>query len=103
MFVAKDADDNLFEIEGSDLGGSEMIELGAGIGALMGFGAAGEEGANIGYRAGEAVVMENGFGFSLEDMDRIADGIPNNSSGLIMIIEPSWPRTLSNSSLTPTR
>jgi hypothetical protein len=94
MFVAKDDDGNLIEVEGSDLGDAEMIDLGAGIGALMGFGAAGEEGANVGYREGEEAVIENGFGFTYEDMDRIADDIPNNSSALIMIIEHLWAKDL---------
>lgn len=94
MLVSKDEDGNLQEIEGTDLGEAELIDLGAGIGALMGFGAAGEEGANVGWREGEKSVIENGFGFTQDDMDNVADDIPNNSTALIMIIEHLWAKDI---------
>jgi len=94
MFVSKDKKGKLIQVEGTDLGDTELIDLGAGIGALIGFGAAGEEGANIGWREGEEMVAESGIGFTKEDMDRIADDIPKNSSALIMIIEHLWAKNL---------
>ena len=94
MFVLKDKKGKLTQVEGTDLGDAEIVNLGAGIGALMGFGAAGEEGANIGFREGEEMVAERGIGFTQEDMDRIADEIPKNSSALIMIIEHLWAKDL---------
>jgi uncharacterized membrane protein len=94
MFVSKDKKGKLIQVEGTDLGDTELIDLGAGIGALIGFGAAGEEGANIGWREGEEMVAESGIGFTKEDMDRVADDIPKNSSALIMIIEHLWARDL---------
>ena len=94
MLVSKDEDGNIQEIEGTDLGEAELVDLGAGIGALMGFGAAGEEGANVGWREGEKAVIENGFGFTQDDMDNIADAIPDNSTALIMIIEHLWAKDI---------
>ena len=94
MFVSKDKKGKLTQVEGTDLGDVELVDLGAGIGALIGFGAGGEEGANKGYREGEEMVIESGIGFTQEDMDRIADGIPKNSSALIMIIEHLWAKDL---------
>jgi uncharacterized membrane protein len=94
MFVLKDKKGKLTEVEGTDLGDTELVNLGAGIGALMGFGAAGEEGANIGWREGEEMVAESGIGFTKEDMDRVAEDIPKNSSALIMIIEHLWAKDL---------
>ena len=40
------------------------------------------------------MVAESGIGFTKEDMDRIADDIPKNSSALIMIIEHLWAKDL---------
>ena len=94
MFVLKDKKGKLTQVEGTDLGDTELVDLGAGIGALIGFGAAGEEGANEGYRKGEEMVAERGIGFTQKDMDRIAKDIPNNSSALIMIIEHLWAKDL---------
>ena len=45
LFVRKDEDGNIEEIELSDIPREEAVELGAPAGALMGFGAEGEEGA----------------------------------------------------------
>jgi hypothetical protein len=81
-------------VEGTDLGDTELVNLGAGIGALIGFGAGGKEGANKGWREGEEMVAERGIGFTQEDMDRVADEIPKNSSALIMIIEHLWAKDL---------
>jgi uncharacterized membrane protein len=94
MFVLKDKKGKLTQVEGTDLGDTELVELGAGIGALIGFGAGGEEGANKGYREGEEMVAERGIGFTQKDMDRVAKDIPNNSSALIMIIEHLWAKDL---------
>jgi len=41
----------------------------------------------VGWREGERAAIENGIGFTQDDMDRIADEIPDNSTALIMIIE----------------
>jgi uncharacterized membrane protein len=94
MFVSKDKKGKLIQVQGTDLGDTELIDLGAGISALIGFGAAGKEGANIGWREGEEMVAESGIGFTKKDMDRVAKDIPNNSSALIMIIEHLWAKDL---------
>ena len=48
----------------------------------------------MGWREGEKAVIENGFGFTQDDMDNIADDIPNNSTALIMIIEHLWAKDI---------
>ncbi len=94
MFVLKDKNGLIYEVEGSDLGRSEMLELGAGIGALMGLGAGGLEGAEIGAVMGAEAAAEHGIGFTQEDMDQVAKDIPKNSAALIMIVEHLWAKNL---------
>jgi uncharacterized membrane protein len=92
LFVTKDYDGNVVSVEHSDLTGEEFAELGAIAGALVGFGAEGEEGieagAEVGAMAGAAASDEGMF-----DEDQvwyIADAIPEGSSAAIALIEHRW-------------
>ena len=63
LVVYKKDDGSVEQLRRSDLSDDERVELGAIAGALMGFGAAGEEGAEIGAEAGaEAMVDGNVIG-----------------------------------------
>ena len=75
MFVKKDEEGELVVIQASDLDQDEAIEFGAVVGALIGFGAAGEEGAEIGALAG-AEDLADGHAFDEEDVWYLADAIP---------------------------
>ena len=65
------------------------MEFGALAGALVGLGAAGEEGAEEGAVAG-AVAMEDGKAFKDEDVWYVADAIPPGTSAGIALIEHRW-------------
>jgi uncharacterized membrane protein len=74
---------------------AELAELGALAGALMGFGAAGEEGAEVGAAAG----AELGDKDELYDPDEvwyIADAIPPGTTAAIAILEHRWAIPLRN-------
>ena len=63
---------------------------GAVAGALMGFGAAGEEGAELGALVGAEAALEQGSAFDDEDVWYIADAIPAGTSAAIAVIEHRW-------------
>ena len=89
LFVEKDEQGEIAEIEVSDLPPEEMSELGAIAGALLGLGAAGEEGAEAGALAGAAKGEEG----SLLDEERVwylADAIPPGTAAAIALIEHRW-------------
>jgi len=89
LFVNKDDDGVIATVELSDLSQEESMEFGALAGALIGLGAAGEEGAEEGALAG-AVAMEDGKAFSEQDVWFVADAIPPGTSAGIALIEHRW-------------
>jgi uncharacterized membrane protein len=89
LFVNKDDDGVIASVELSDLSQEESMEFGALAGALIGLGAAGEQGAEAGAVAG-AVAMEDGQAFSEQDVWFVADAIPPGTSAGIALIEHRW-------------
>src|SRR6476469_2966666 len=89
LFVNKDDDGVIATVELSDLSQEESMEFGALAGALIGLGAAGEEGAAAGAVAG-AVAMEDGKAFSEQDVWFVADAIPPGTSAVNGLIEHRW-------------
>ncbi len=90
LFVAKDTDGNISALEVSDLDMEEMVEFGAVVGGLIGLGAAGVEGAEVGAVAGALAVAENDFGLTAEEVREVADRIPRGSSGVLVLFEHTW-------------
>ena len=67
------------------------MEFGAIVGALIGLGADGEEGAELGAIAGAEAAMESeGEFLGDEAMWSIADTIPNGTAAAIALIEHRW-------------
>jgi uncharacterized membrane protein len=89
LFVAKDEQGDVIELEQSDLSTEEAAELGALVGALIGLGADGEEGARRGAEAGTRVT-ENGTLLDAEEAWFLADAIPAGTSAAIALIEHRW-------------
>lgn len=87
LFVHKNADGSLdrIEIEDSD----ELAKLGAFAGALIGFEAAGEEGAEIGAAAGAEAVADGPL-YDTEQVWYIADAIPEGMSAAVAVLEHRW-------------
>ncbi len=88
LFVMKDTDGNIEQIEIADM--DELTELGALAGALIGFGAAGEEGAEVGALAGAASALEKGSFFDEEQAWYIADAIPEGTAAAVAVLEHRW-------------
>ncbi len=76
----------------SNLSESEAIELGSKIGALIGLGIEGEEGAEAGALAGaEEVAADGGVNvFTEEEGWDILEDIPNNSAAALVLLEHHW-------------
>jgi uncharacterized membrane protein len=89
LTVYKDADGNVASLEASQMGEADRAEFGAYIGALIGFGAAGEEGAEIGAELGAAAATEDDDGMFDDALDVLAE-IPNDSAAAILLIEHRW-------------
>jgi uncharacterized membrane protein len=89
LFVTKDADGRVSALERSDLSKDELQELGALAGALIGMGAAGQEGLEPGAQAG-AEAMAGGTVFDQEEVWEVADAIPAGSSAALALLEHRW-------------
>ena len=87
LAVYKDADGELEVQHLSNLSTDEAIELGSVIGALIGLGIEGEEGAEAGAIAG-AEAMADGVDL-LPDPDEwdVIEDIPNDSAAALLLIE----------------
>jgi len=87
--VRKDDEGNIERLQQSDMSEDELQEFGAIVGALVGFGAAGEEGAEAGAVAG-AGAMEDGHVFDEEKMWYVDDAIPPGTAAAIALLEHRW-------------
>jgi len=90
VFVSKDEHDNLNAIKVSDITQEEAVLLGTIAGALMGFGAIGEEGIDLGAEIGMLSSEDGLFGLSTDDIDEIADRVPRGSAATFILLEHLW-------------
>jgi uncharacterized membrane protein len=91
LAVAKDADGEVLAIEMSNLTAEEEVELGAKVGALIGLGAAGEEGFVAGAELGAEMAAEEGIHpFDPEAAWDVLGDIPNDSAAVLLLIEHHW-------------
>ncbi len=91
LAVYKDAEGEL-EIEHlSNLSEAEAIELGTKIGALIGLGIDGEEGAEAGAVVGAEQAAADGI-HPLAGVDEwdVLEDIPNNSAAALILLEHHW-------------
>jgi Predicted membrane protein len=93
VFVMKDEGGNITAVQGTDLGKREIKFFDSVLGALIGYGAAGVEGAEYGAEAG-AEYAEMNLGLTEDDIRKAAKQIPNNSSSLLMIVENLWAKKI---------
>ncbi len=89
LFISKDEQGEISTMQGTDLGRKEIKQLDSVLGALLGFGAAGEKGAERGAELG-AKFSERDMGLTERDIKDVAEHIPNDSSALLMIVEHLW-------------
>ena len=91
LAVYKDADGELEVEHLSNLSEQEAIELGTKIGALIGLGIDGEEGAEVGAIAGAEEAAEGGVHvFTEQEGWDVLEDIPNDSAAALVLIEHHW-------------
>ena len=89
LVVRKDEDGNIERLQQSDLSQEEAMEFGAIVGALIGVGADGEDGASAGAVLG-AAAMEDGHVFEANDMWYVDDAIPPGTAAAIALLDHRW-------------
>jgi uncharacterized membrane protein len=90
LAVYKDADGNLEVEHLSNLSTDEAIELGSKIGALIGLGIDGEEGAEAGAIAGAEEAADGVHVFSEQEAWDVLEDIPNDSAAALVLLEHHW-------------
>jgi uncharacterized membrane protein len=78
----------------SGLSDEERTKLGAAVGALIGYGAAGMEGAETGAIAGAAIAAQEEYGLSKEEIREIAQDMPNGTAASLLLVEHLWAKDL---------
>jgi uncharacterized membrane protein len=96
LAVHKDADGEIEVAHLSNLSREEAIELGSTIGALIGLGIEGEEGAATGALAGAQAAAEGASAFSEEEAWDVLEEIPNDSAAALILLEHRWAVPLRN-------
>jgi uncharacterized membrane protein len=90
LAVYKDAKGEVEVEHLSNLTQEEAVELGSKVGALVGLGIEGEEGAEAGAIAGAEEAAEEGIDvFGGEEWDVIEE-IPNDSAAALVLLEHHW-------------
>jgi uncharacterized membrane protein len=89
LAVQKDADGNVTTLHDSQLTGDQQAAFGALVGGLIGLGAAGEEGFDIGAERGAEAVAERGGVFDEDAWDVLAE-IPEDSAAMLILLEHRW-------------
>ena len=91
LAVYKDANGELEAEHLSNLTEAEAIEVGSKIGALIGLGFEGEEGAEEGAAAGAQEAEAEGINIfgGAEEWDMLED-IPNDSAAALILLEHHW-------------
>jgi uncharacterized membrane protein len=87
--VHKDKNGEVKVIERSDLTEDENAEFGAYVGALIGLGAGGLEGAELGAAAGAALASEEDDSGRDEVWD-VLDDIPEDTAAAVILLEHRW-------------
>jgi uncharacterized membrane protein len=89
LVAYKDADGVVTTERASDLSAKEAEEFGAVVGALIGLGAAGEEGALLGADKGAEAAGQGSF-LDEQDMLDVIEEIPDGSAAAIVLLEHRW-------------
>jgi uncharacterized membrane protein len=96
LAVYKDAEGEIEVEHLSNLSQEEAIELGSKVGALIGLGIEGEEGAEAGALAGAEAAQDGIHAFSDEQAWDVIEEIPNDTAAALILLEHHWAVPLRN-------
>ena len=89
LFVKKNEDGEIEVVQRSDLSSDEAEQFGAIVGALVGFGADGDDGASYGALAG-AAELQDGHVFDDDAVWYLGDAIPDGTAAAVALLEHRW-------------
>jgi uncharacterized membrane protein len=91
LAVIKGEDGTFAALEASDWTAEDKMQLGAVIGGLIGYGAAGDQGVEAGALAGAMLIGDEWeYGVDAEGLDSIAEDLPPGGAALFLLIEHRW-------------
>lgn len=90
LFVAKEEDGEIVELETSEPSDEESAEYGALVGDLFGFGTDGDQGTAGRPRPAAAAVAQNGSLLDLAEVWFLADVIPAGTAAAVVLLEHRW-------------
>jgi uncharacterized membrane protein len=90
LAVHKDAQGEIEVVHLSNLSKDEAIELGSKVGALIGLGIEGEDGAKIGAEAGAEAAADGVQIFGDDEAWDVLEDIPNDSAAALLLLEHHW-------------
>jgi uncharacterized membrane protein len=90
LAVFKDADGELEAMHLSNLSDDEAVEVGSVVGALIGLGFDGEDGAEAGAQAGAEAAADGISAFSDAEAWDVLEDIPNGSAAALVLLEHHW-------------
>jgi uncharacterized membrane protein len=90
LAVYKDAAGEIEAMHLSNLSQDEAIELGSVVGALIGLGFDGEEGAEAGAQAGAEAAADGISVFPEDQAWDVLEDIPNGSAAAVLLLEHHW-------------
>jgi uncharacterized membrane protein len=90
LVVYKDANGDMEVEHLSNLSEDEAIELGSKVGALIGLGIEGEEGAQAGAAAGAEAAAKGASALREQDAWDVVEDIPNDSAAALLLLEHHW-------------
>ena len=90
LAVYKDSAGEIEAMHLSNLSQDEAIEFGSVVGALIGLGFDGEEGAEAGALAGAEAAADGIAAFREDDAWDVLEDIPNGSAAAVLLLEHHW-------------
>jgi len=90
MAVRKDSNGDVIALQATDLNQDESMMFGAIVGALVGFGAGGDDEETTAAAEMGALALEDGHVFDDADVWYLADVIPNDTAAAVALIEHRW-------------
>lgn len=93
LVVRKDSTGAVATLTASDLDWEEASSFGALIGALLGWGAEGDEGVGTGAIAG-AAELADGHAFGEETRFTLTESVPPNTTAALALVEHVWAKPL---------
>ncbi len=90
LAVYKDAEGEMEVAHLSNLSKDEAIELGSKVGALIGLGIEGEQGAEAGAVAGAEAAEDGVNVFTDDEAWDVLEELPNDSAAALILVEHHW-------------